>query len=96
MVDFDLSIYLYRGGWHLWAETLFYAISPLVLTVTAIAAAWRIASLDIRQHRQRQGSPTGVRGLADVEFPAHDCDQCGGKHQIIVRGESRLVDLPCC
>ena len=41
IVDFDLSIYLYKGGWHLWAETLFYAISPLVLTVTAIAAAWR-------------------------------------------------------
>ena len=36
------------------------------------------------------------RDLADVEFLAHDCDRCGGKHQIIVRGETRLVDLPCC
>ena len=38
---FDLNTHLTKEGVHLWAETLFYVTSSLILTGTAIAAAWR-------------------------------------------------------
>ena len=38
---FDLNSHLTKEGVHLWAETLFYVTSSLILTGTAIAAAWR-------------------------------------------------------
>lgn len=34
--------------------------------------------------------------LADIEWLFHDCDSCGGRHEIAVRNKDVLIDLPCC
>ena len=34
--------------------------------------------------------------LADIEWLSHDCDLCGGSHDIAVRYGVRLIDKPCC
>ena len=40
-MDFDLNIYLPKGGVHSWAQTIFYVISAIFLMVSAAAAVWR-------------------------------------------------------
>ena len=69
----------------------FAANLPMTPPTRVYLPRWIFDSTD-RAKESRQV----FRLLADVEFLAHDCDRCGGKHNLIVRGESRLVDLPCC
>ena len=40
-MDFDLNIYLPKGGVHSWVQTMFYVISAIFLMVSAAAAVWR-------------------------------------------------------
>ena len=60
-MDFDLSIYLLKGGFPIWAETGFYFISSLFLVASVCAAVWRFKIF-------RMGEPA-IR--IDLEVQSH-------------------------